>query len=870
LPGFLRVLFGVLVLGLLISAPAHAAEERANPTASEDGQAAILAAVQALQEKVKDDLRQAALALEELRKKVDASASADAQLAQLKLEADALAQTISSAIGTLENRYNLVAKRLEDIGAAPAEGAVEDAALSGDRKRLQGEKAQMNAILTDADVLDKEAVDLTGHITDLRRKLFNETLFRYTEINGQLFADTLQAAANETDKLWTRSSNALEFMWKFKRQGLFITLGITLLVAIAMTVLVRWTFQPLIHRDPRAVDPPYMDRLSVAFWSAVIPSIAVALVVLIGLMLLLGFNVLREDISQILRAVLWVVVGVFFLWKLARAIVSPDKPQWKLVPVSQRGAQVLVGFSVLLGLLNGVSYILGQTNVALDSPVVLTVAEGFFSTVLIGLTLILLSFVRPMELDNGRNGAWPKVMRALLIVVGVGLILTTLFGYIGLAQFAATQIVVTSAMAVTMYIGFLSGHAISRHNAFAQTLLGKRLARRFNFDAIRLDQIGLLAGLGVYLLVCLFGLPLIMLKWGFNAADIWAIFIRLFTEIQIGNISISLVGILAGILLFVAGYFATKWFQRWLDSNVLARSQVDVGVRNSVNTALGYAGIALAGVIGISAAGINLSSLALVAGALSLGIGFGLQTIVQNFVSGLILLAERPFKVGDWIVAGTTEGFVRRISVRATEVETFQNQSIIVPNSQLINASVGNWTLRNTLARSEVAVSVAYDSDPRRVMELLLEIARSHPLVLTMPEPNVGFQAFGQYTMDFELRFYLADLFQGGPVKNEIRVQILERFREEGIVIPVAQPNVMLRSTADEQALERALEEEGLSPAAARRVRRKAEGIEQPSRARSRDMDLVDDERGPHDGLHHALDPREDDADGEPDNQPGR
>src|SRR5690606_21425393 len=116
---------------------------------------------------------------------------------------------------------------------------------------------------------------------------------------------------------------------------------------------------------------------------------------------------------------------------------------------------------------------------------------------------------------------------------------------------------------------------------------------------------------------------------------------------------------------------------------------------------------------------------------------------------------------------------VRRISVRATEIETFQNQSIIVPNSQLINAAVGNWMLHNTLARSEIAVPVSYDSDPRQVMNLLLEIARDHPLVLTMPEPNVGFQNFGEFALHFELRFYLSDLFQGGPVRNEIRCQII-------------------------------------------------------------------------------------------------
>jgi small-conductance mechanosensitive channel len=269
----------------------------------------------------------------------------------------------------------------------------------------------------------------------------------------------------------------------------------------------------------------------------------------------------------------------------------------------------------------------------------------------------------------------------------------------------------------------------------------------------------------------------------------------------------------------------------------MARSHVDMGVRNSVNTALGYVGIALAGLIGISAAGINLSSLALVAGALSLGIGFGLQTIVQNFVSGLILLAERPFKVGDWIVAGPTEGFVRRISVRATEVETFQNQSIIVPNSQLINAAVGNWTLRNSLARSEVAVSVAYESDPRQVMEILMEIANAHPTILTVPEPNVSFLRFGEFALEFELRFYLADILNGGPVRNDVRISILERFKEEGIEIPFPRRELSVRLEREGE-----LEDtEGLSPEAARNIRHQRERSRKQAEAKARDLDRSDD-----------------------------
>jgi small-conductance mechanosensitive channel len=272
--------------------------------------------------------------------------------------------------------------------------------------------------------------------------------------------------------------------------------------------------------------------------------------------------------------------------------------------------------------------------------------------------------------------------------------------------------------------------------------------------------------------------------WGFQPGDIQTWGYKLATGLSIGSVTISFTGILSGLVVFAIGYFLTRWFQGWLDGSVMARGKVDAGVRNSIRLAVGYAGVAVAALVGVSAAGIDLSNLALVAGALSLGIGFGLQNVVSNFVSGLILLAERPFKVGDWIVAGDVSGTVRKISVRATEIETFQRQSVILPNSNLINGAVGNWTHRNKLGRVEIKVGVAYGSDVKRVHEVLLEIARSHPMVLKNPEPFVQFTNFGTAALEFEVRIYLADILNGGGVQNDIRFAILEAFNREGIEIP--------------------------------------------------------------------------------------
>jgi small-conductance mechanosensitive channel len=185
-------------------------------------------------------------------------------------------------------------------------------------------------------------------------------------------------------------------------------------------------------------------------------------------------------------------------------------------------------------------------------------------------------------------------------------------------------------------------------------------------------------------------------------------------------------------------------------------------------------------------------------------------------VSGLILLAERPFKAGDWIVAGNVSGFVKKISVRATEIETFQRQTVILPNSELINAAVGNWTHRNRTARIEIAVGVAYGTDARRVRDILMKIATEHPLVLKNPEPAVVFTSFGESSLDFELRIFLLDVFDLNVVQSEIRFAILDAFAAENIEIPFPQRDITIKGGPVAEALDKALPKTRKPPARGR------------------------------------------------------
>ena len=288
-------------------------------------------------------------------------------------------------------------------------------------------------------------------------------------------------------------------------------------------------------------------------------------------------------------------------------------------------------------------------------------------------------------------------------------------------------------------------------------------------------------------LFVLAGIFMVLSIWGVSTDILIQSAKKILVGFKVGEVEISPLAILLGLVSFFVALAVVKALKVRLVNNVLAKMDIDDGIRHSLASGFGFIGFIIAAIIAITMMGGNLSNLALIASALSVGIGFGLQNVINNFVSGIIILFERPIKVGDWVIIDGEEGQVKQINIRSTEIETFKKASLIIPNATLLSSSVTNLTHGNNWSRQAISVGVAYGSDVKKVTEILLDIAAKNKYVLKNPAPYVLFKDFGSSSLDFELRCYTNNIWNGWRIPSEIRYEINERFIEEGIEIPFPQ-----------------------------------------------------------------------------------
>ncbi len=684
-----------------------------------------------------------------------------------------------------------ITTRLNQLGQAPEQGApAEDPAIAAERADLNKLHREIDAALKQARLLSLRSEQINERIVDKRRAIFaRELLHRSVSIAAPAFwAQIAEALPQEVRSLgfllrsW--SSYALENGGKAGLVGAALA---TLAILVGIAALLR--LKPLRQH----ADPTIATRFGRALAALAVLARRFIPAPLAVTALLWAFDAFRLMPERMWELAWGLVIGalVASLGRgVALAVFAPDQPGRRLVGFGDRSARALANHLTFGMRVLGAAIFLNIMHKAIVAPVALTV--GTSAALALAIAGILIHLILKLRATSANADEPSRLPWARFIgwIVSAAIIALLLTGHIGLAAFIAGRLLTLAATAGALYILLVLADSLFTDALAADTPGGRALAALLGLKPRTIEVIGLLTSAALRIGLVLAALFLVMGPWGILAADFFGALEGAVFGFKIGEITVSLSAIFGAAAVLLIGLALTRALQRWLQTEFLPRTGIEPSLQLSIATIIGYIGFIAAVALGLSELGIDLQKIALVAGALSVGIGFGLQSIVSNFVSGLILLAERPIRVGDSIVVKGEEGYVKRISVRATEIETFERASVIVPNSELITGVVKNWTHANTTGRIIIKIGVAYDSDAEGVRELLLAAAHQHPQVLQTPPPRVFLMGFGESALEFELRCVVANIEYALAVKSDLHFAILGSFRQAGIEIPYPQREV--------------------------------------------------------------------------------
>lgn len=684
--------------------------------------------------------------------------------------------------------------QIQALGPKPAEGQTEAAEIADRRKALNKQLSEAQAPSLAAVEAHSRADALIGRIDRLQRE---------RQASALLYRQPSPLAPSSWVDAWAATSDTVRAVGNEVRARLSDGRTVGALRQDAPVVLGGLALAALLLLRGRAFVEGVANRLMVATSArgravaSFIVSLGQIALPLVGLYFL-AVSLSRAELfgmrgELILMVIPLAGVSLFVAHWLARRLFPRARELDTVVPVAGDRRTEARLHSTLLGLYLGLASIadyalLPVMGVPIADPP--TNASPATASVLMFPLIVMaaLSLFRLAQLLRGgikeadqtevhardrfaNIAAWLAVMIALAAPVLAAL------GYVRAAQGLLWPMVLSLGL-----MGLLMLLQDFIADIYAMVLRDAEGAR----DAL----IPVLIGFALVLI----SLPAFGLIWGMRVADLSELWTRFRSGMSLGGVKISPTGILTFAVVFAIGYMITRLLQGTMRNSVLPKTRIDKGGQNAIISGLGYVGIFLAALAAITSAGIDLSSLAIVAGALSVGIGFGLQNIVSNFVSGIILLIERPISEGDWIEVGGQQGYVKAISVRSTRIETFDRTDVIVPNADFVSGQVINYTRGNLNGRVILPVGVAYGSDTRRVGEILMEIAENQPVVMLSPKPAVLFVGFGPSSLNFEIRAILSDVNQIMSVKSEMNHQIAERFAEEGIEIPFPQTDLWLRN----------------------------------------------------------------------------
>jgi potassium-dependent mechanosensitive channel len=755
--------------------------KRANQEVGVDIQAAM-ARWQHELDRIEGELRQPRLRYAELNSLRDA-------LQRQRTDIEDFSSRLRPALAAAKGQAEL-------LGAAPSDAQPpEPEQIARNRAELNYYLGLLSAGEAAVNAAQLRIDQLIDGVQDARRKNFSTYLFQ--AVPGVHSTETWTRLPSYVPSAISRTRDLVADWWANAGDRAQVVPGALAAAVLALALmLVSSVGVPRLRRWRDDGEPPFWRRASSAAGVVLLRMLPAVAPILLLYGLTAETEALPERVDWLFYAAAQSAIIVFAVSALVATVFAPAAPQWRLVPASNAAAWRICGLVVLLAVVYGLTTFIYIATRLVQAPFALTVAVAVSSCLALAVIVvaILLTPLEAQHQDGITSPRWLKVLRLPVWATIVAIVVSTLAGYLALARFLAQQLIVTGSILAIVYLLLLWVDGFIQSLGDDHAAIGRWLQDKAGLDRRRRERLALPCGLFLKLAVLVLSVPLIMRQWGYDWPDILDWYRQLFFGFRIANTQVSFAALFAAIIVFALAYAAARLFQSWLDAHVLRPAGISGGVRDSIRTGVGYVGIVLAAVVAASFAGFTLSNLAIVAGALSVGVGLGLQAVVSNFVSGLILLAERPIKIGDIVVVGGEEGTVRKISVRSTEIETADQAHVLVPNSYFITEKVKNWTHRNSFGRIVIAVNVASSSDPRQTRDILIKVAKDNPRVMSVPEPFVDFEDFGADSLNFKLYAFTYDLNKNIGTRTDLRIAILEAFRQAGIGIAFLQTDVTVRN----------------------------------------------------------------------------
>ncbi|WP_246201629.1 DUF3772 domain-containing protein [Budvicia diplopodorum] len=728
--------------------------------------------------------------LSEIKQNVSASTK-DGELTSLNIQALDLVSKTDDFITALLPELAQVQTQIDVIGAPPAEGAMpESPEVTNQRDSLNAQKALLEKELEHAQTLKTNAANLANQIIALRRNALKTQLaLNSGSILGARFWSPVFNPQREDvariDDFIQQAKQAWDDAWK--PEALFGSIVLSILALAVWGYGLRVTDRAIIWICTNAMPD---GRLRRSFFSC-----ATVLTALLtgwaGASLLYQVfarkNTLTPSLQSFADGMITLVVFSALIIGLGRAMLSNQRPSWRLAPIPDPVAKALGVFLPALAIILMIFGVLEQVTSNVGSSVPMSIFGNGLVSLLVGglacLAPMKTNRVRRQLALNGESIEARSTVTGLVHIVAsaiaIGILLSLLIGYIPLARFLTYELVWIGIVLSSLYLMFKFVGDFCEALFSTHTASGKWLKQTFNLDVRYLEQATILfSAVGHILLILLAAIALLTGTYGATTPmTIINKVIDIMGSDGFGKINIVPANVLNALISMGLGLYVLRTARHWLSAKFLPKTTMDTGMRMSLVTLFSNIGYVLVILLTLSLLGIEWNKLAWIVSALSVGIGFGLQEIVKNFISGLILLTERPVKVGDLVSIAGVEGDIRRINVRATEIQLGDKSTVIVPNSQFISQSVRNVTMGSAQGVVTIPLTFPLDIDPEQVRTILLEAYHTHESVLDIPAPSVSFSQLTPDGIALSVTGYVNSPRMVSRTKSDLLFDLLKRLR---------------------------------------------------------------------------------------------